>query len=105
MTDLELTNWIGVDSGGAFLLMFGHINTAVSPNTMHWAKISPEGYTLCRGVCYYVDADTISVENQMNNGTKNNFITNAENGNCDWSIADTVLTLTMGGITCKLNAE
>jgi len=103
MTDLELTSWIGVDSGGAFLLMFGHIDTSGATDVMSWAKVAPEGLTLARGIATYVDADTMEISSL--NKTISNFIRGIDDGDCDWSISSDILTLEMNNVVVKIKME
>lgn len=99
MTALELTNWSGVDKGGSFLLMFGHINTTPDPDEMRWTRLRPDGIIAGEGLCSYVDADTFLVEKDDKGYS---FIAGADPGNCDFSITSDVLTLTMDSTTIKL---
>lgn len=103
MTDLELTNWTGVDAGGPFLLMFGHIDTDEDPDVMGWAKISSDGNIIVCGSAEYIDADEFMVYARQ--GANNNLIAKADNGGCTWSITDSVLTLEMDGVTIKVKQE
>lgn len=101
MTALELTTWTGVDRGGAFLLMFGHIDTDATPDVMNWSRLGPDGKFQGFGTATYVDADTFLVAGEQ----FTTLIANASNGNCDFSIASTVLTLVMDGYTIKAQQE
>lgn len=101
MTALELTTWAGVDHGGPFILMFGHIDTAATPDIMNWSRIGPDGKIQGFGTASHVDADTFTVGGD----DRATLISNAINGACDFSIASAVLTLVMDGKTLKVRQE
>lgn len=101
MTALELTTWTGVDKGGSFLLMFGHIDTAATPDVLNWSRIGTDGKYQGFGTASYVDVDTFTVAGS----DLATFIATAINGDCDFSITSEVLTLTMGGVTIKAQLE
>ncbi len=102
MTALELTTWSGVDKGGPFLLMFGHIDTAETPDVMQWGRIGHDGRLHGYGAATYTDADTFEVSGTDQFQT---FIARAANGACDFSITSDELTLVMDGVTIIVRQE
>ena len=101
MTNLELTEWVGVDQAGPFLLMFGGITGSGEGATLTVTRILPDGRVVGRLLCTQVDASTFTIS-EFGEGVPTLFIDNISTDTCTWSITDDILTLTMGSVVSKV---
>ena len=97
MDELELKTYIGVDGGGPFMLMFGHIQN----NVLSWSRLTPLGHQQGFGTGTADDAshfDMATIGPQI-------FINKIGPGSVTFTISGDELTLTQGSTTAIVKEQ